>query len=78
MGTISYGLYLVHQNIGYVVMRELYARGAGTPVAIGGAAAVAFGLATALTFGVERPAGALAQGAWETRQGVSVLRTIDA
>jgi peptidoglycan/LPS O-acetylase OafA/YrhL len=56
LGTISYGLYLVHQNIGYITMRELYERGASTPLAVGGAFAVAVVLATAVTFLVERPA----------------------
>ena len=54
LGTISYGLYLVHQNIGYVVMNHLqnYPRivqvlAAETTVVI---------LATALTFLIEKPA----------------------
>jgi peptidoglycan/LPS O-acetylase OafA/YrhL len=54
-GTISYCLYLMHQNIGYVVIRELSARGANVNWAIAGAMVVAVGLASAVTFGVERP-----------------------
>ncbi len=52
-GRISYPLYLVHQYVGYVVMRALYARGASPAVAIACASAVAIGLATALHFLVE-------------------------
>lgn len=54
-GTISYGLYLLHQNVGYVAIRECYERGATMPVAIGVALAVVTALAAGLTFGVERP-----------------------
>jgi peptidoglycan/LPS O-acetylase OafA/YrhL len=54
LGTISYSLYLIHQNIGYVIMRSL-----GTsprPVQIAVAVGVALLLATGLTFLVEQPA----------------------
>lgn len=55
LGKISYPLYLVHQYIGYVVMRALYARGAPPVVAILSACAVAFAIAIALHFTVEKP-----------------------
>jgi peptidoglycan/LPS O-acetylase OafA/YrhL len=55
LGRISYPLYLVHQYIGYVVMRALYARGAPPTVAIASACAVALANATALHFLVEKP-----------------------
>jgi peptidoglycan/LPS O-acetylase OafA/YrhL len=55
LGKISYPLYLVHQYVGYVVMRELYAHGAPPSVAILGATAVGLVAATALHLGVERP-----------------------
>jgi O-antigen/teichoic acid export membrane protein/peptidoglycan/LPS O-acetylase OafA/YrhL len=54
LGAISYSLYLVHQNIGYLVMRAL-----GTfprPLQISAAIAVALLLASLLTFFIERPA----------------------
>ncbi|MCE9611978.1 MAG: acyltransferase [Chthoniobacter sp.] len=53
-GTISYSLYLVHQNIGFVVMRAM----GGLPrfVQIGSAAAVVLLLASVLTIFVEKPA----------------------
>ena len=56
VGTISYCLYLLHQNIGYVVIRWAYERGAGPNLAAGIAIAVAIALASALSFGIERPA----------------------
>ena len=54
LGTISYSLYLVHQNIGYVIMRSL----ATTPrtVQLTVAMATALLLATLMTFLVEQPA----------------------
>ena len=54
LGTISYSLYLVHQNIGFVIMRSL-----GTtprPVQITVAISLVLLLATGLTFLVEKPA----------------------
>lgn len=55
LGGISYPLYLVHQHIGYVVMRGVYARGAPPGVAIVSACAVALAIATALHLLVEKP-----------------------
>jgi PST family polysaccharide transporter len=53
-GAISYSLYLVHQNIGFVVMRALaeYPRA----LQVGVAVVVAVLLASFLTFFIERPA----------------------
>jgi peptidoglycan/LPS O-acetylase OafA/YrhL len=56
LGTISYPLYLLHQNIGYVVMRAFDAGGLEPHLGVLAALAVAVGLATALTFLIERPA----------------------
>ncbi len=56
LGTISYSLYLIHQNIGYVVFRACYARGFNNYLGIAMAAAVAISLATVMTFVIERPA----------------------
>lgn len=53
LGAISYSLYLVHQNIGYVVMRALDTL--PRPLQVSAAAAVAVFLASALTFFIERP-----------------------
>jgi peptidoglycan/LPS O-acetylase OafA/YrhL len=56
LGTISYPLYLTHQNIGYVIIRGGYARGLNPNVSIALATLVAVGLATVITYWVERPA----------------------
>ena len=56
LGGVSYALYLVHQYIGYVIIRALGDRGVNHWVAVGGATVASIALATALTYGVERPA----------------------
>ncbi|HWD90898.1 MAG TPA: acyltransferase [Verrucomicrobiae bacterium] len=55
LGTISYTLYLIHQHIGYVVIRYGYSQGFNPFVSIGMAILVAFGLAIGITFIVEKP-----------------------
>jgi peptidoglycan/LPS O-acetylase OafA/YrhL len=59
LGTISYPLYLTHQNIGYVIIRAGYRRGLNPNVSVAVAAAAALAIALAITFLVERPAMAL-------------------
>lgn len=54
LGTISYSLYLVHQNIGYVIMRSLATAPRTVQVTVAMVAALL--LATLLTFMIERPA----------------------
>jgi peptidoglycan/LPS O-acetylase OafA/YrhL len=56
LGTVSYPLYLLHQNIGYVVIRESLRRGMSTNFAILTAIAVSLGLAAVLAWSVEKPA----------------------
>jgi len=58
LGAISYSLYVLHQNIGYVVMRELYALEPGLPVwlVLGAPLLLSLGLASVFTLAVERPA----------------------
>lgn len=56
LGTISYPLYLLHQNIGYVLMTRALEHGVPVAVAIAVAVAVAIGLASIVTLGIERPA----------------------
>lgn len=64
LGTISYPLYLLHQNIGYVVMRGSMRVGMPTDLAILLAIAVTIGLAAALTWSVEKPARAWLRDAY--------------
>jgi peptidoglycan/LPS O-acetylase OafA/YrhL len=56
LGSISYSLYLVHQNIGYVVIRQALANGWNTEMAICAAILFCVGLATILRTLVEVPA----------------------
>lgn len=56
LGSISYSLYLLHQNIGYIVIRACIHFGAPTNAAILAALALSIALATALTWSIERPA----------------------
>lgn len=56
LGSISYALYLVHQNIGYCVIRALDGYGANPWLGVLAATCVSIGLAVAITHWVERPA----------------------
>lgn len=55
LGTISYSLYLVHQNIGHIVMKRVFVAGYGQIEAMVLAIAISILLASALTFLFERP-----------------------
>jgi peptidoglycan/LPS O-acetylase OafA/YrhL len=55
LGTISYALYLVHQNIGYVLIRALERRLFHPNISIVIAMAISIGLASMVTFLVEKP-----------------------
>jgi peptidoglycan/LPS O-acetylase OafA/YrhL len=55
LGSISYALYIVHQNIGYVVMRWAQDQGLPPLAAILVAIAITISLAAAITWGVEKP-----------------------
>ena len=59
-GTISYPLYLIHQNVGFVALLALYRRGAPTHVAIPLALLLVTAIATLLHSAVEQPGQALA------------------
>ncbi|MCY1032439.1 acyltransferase [Corallococcus sp. BB11-1] len=56
LGFISYPFYLVHQNIGYVIIRRLEAAGWRPETAIAVAFAAGLLLATFITYRVEQPA----------------------
>jgi peptidoglycan/LPS O-acetylase OafA/YrhL len=56
LGAISYPLYLLHDNLGMVLIRELMETGALYPVALVIALALIVGLSAAVTRWVERPA----------------------
>lgn len=56
LGAISYTLYLLHENIGWGVIRMAEQNGIAPSIAIAGAIGVALTLATGLTYLIERPA----------------------
>lgn len=56
LGTVSYSLYLIHQNVGYVAMRLLESHGISPMLAVATAATISLALAFGLTFGIEQPA----------------------
>jgi peptidoglycan/LPS O-acetylase OafA/YrhL len=58
LGTVSYPLYLLHQNIGYVIIAELRALQVDYGWAMLAAMGVSLAAATLLTFGIERPCAA--------------------
>jgi peptidoglycan/LPS O-acetylase OafA/YrhL len=66
-GAISYTLYLLHENIGWVVMREAQARGVSFNGSIVLALGVTVCLASAVTTWVERPAMRVIRDLWRRR-----------
>lgn len=56
LGGISYSLYLLHQAIGFALIRRLEAAGVPSLAAVVATALMMLALAAALTYGVERPA----------------------
>jgi peptidoglycan/LPS O-acetylase OafA/YrhL len=54
-GTISYSLYLIHQDLGFVIILHARDRGVGMDAAIVLAIAVSLAIASAITFLIERP-----------------------
>ncbi|MCL6503887.1 MAG: acyltransferase [Pirellulales bacterium] len=65
LGGISYTLYLVHQNLGYLVIHGLEGSGCHPHLAVGAAVGVALLAATALARFVERPAQAAIRAGWQ-------------
>ncbi|BAY11162.1 acyltransferase family protein [Calothrix sp. NIES-2098] len=55
MGTISYSLYLIHQNIGYAIIHTCYQIGINPNISICIALLVTILLATIITFQIEKP-----------------------
>jgi peptidoglycan/LPS O-acetylase OafA/YrhL len=67
LGTVSYPLYLIHQNAGYAVIAWLERHGASPLFALPCAAAVAFSLAEAIRRWIEQPSLALVRNWWKFR-----------
>jgi peptidoglycan/LPS O-acetylase OafA/YrhL len=68
LGTISYSLYVLHQNIGYVVMRELYALELPLWLILSAPVAASLFLASLFTFYIERPALAFIRRVYRNRR----------
>jgi peptidoglycan/LPS O-acetylase OafA/YrhL len=56
LGYISYSLYLIHQNIGYIILRAGYARGLNPNVTVAIAIIAMLALATTISLLIEYPA----------------------
>jgi peptidoglycan/LPS O-acetylase OafA/YrhL len=67
-GSISYSFYLVHQNIGFVVMLRAAAAGLNPWIGFLLAIAVAIGLGTMVNHYVEQPAARAIMGWWNRRR----------
>jgi len=67
LGTISYTLYLTHQNLGYVLMRQLESWGLDPHLAIVLAGLMALSLAALLSHTVEGPAMRRIRTLWKSR-----------
>lgn len=68
LGSLSYPLYLVHQNIGYAIMADLESLGASAWLAVIAAIAAACGIAHAVHSLVEIPAHRMLRGYWRERR----------
>ncbi len=71
LGAISYSLYLVHQNLGYILIHRAYGLGISPWISVPVAVAVVLLVATGLTYLVEKPANRAlrrAYGAHRTRK----------
>jgi peptidoglycan/LPS O-acetylase OafA/YrhL len=77
LGAISYSLYLLHQNIGFVIIREAYEHGVTSPaIAIAAAVAVSMSLATIITFGIEQPIIGFVRGMASRRRSSSAMSDV--
>lgn len=74
LGTISYSLYLLHQNIGYLILARLESAGVSPGPAVAVAVVAALLLAALVTYTIEQPALRWLRGAYKRR----ALATADA
>ena len=68
IGTISYSLYLLHENIGYILLRALYAIDLSPAIAISITVAVSITLAACTTLLVESPARQAIRSYWTKKR----------
>lgn len=67
LGTLSYPLYLLHQNIGYIIIRELEGRGVSPNLSIFLAFCAAIALAAGVSHYVEKPSFRWIQAAYRRK-----------
>lgn len=73
-GAISYALYLVHHNIGFVAILLMERAGAGPWMAAAGASMLAIALASGLHYLVEEPAARIIARRWHARRSAASPR----
>lgn len=71
LGTISYSLYLIHQNIGYIVIRTLSQVSLNAHLSITVALGISIGLASLMALAIERPAMGYLRTLYRTKIGES-------
>jgi peptidoglycan/LPS O-acetylase OafA/YrhL len=64
LGSISYTLYLVHQNMGYAIIRSIEGWGGSPWLAVAVALITALGVATAMTRWIEKPTLRMIRAGW--------------
>ena len=70
LGTISYSLYLVHQNIGYVIINSFYQSERNPLVGIVVSITLSVTIATAFFYLIEKPSLAMIRGAYKNNQNI--------
>lgn len=76
-GAISYAVYLLHDNIGFIIIRSGYEHGIHPWISIGIATATTVLLASVVTFAIERPALQAARAAWKrSRESITAHRFV--
>jgi peptidoglycan/LPS O-acetylase OafA/YrhL len=73
LGTISYSLYLVHQNLGYVVINQFYNIGLSPQIGISAALIVSVLTAYLLTSRVEKPSLSLIRNAYNNNEKIQKI-----
>jgi len=76
LGTISYSLYLIHQNIGYIIMRELYQLNYHSAVGIGIALVSSIVIASLLVKYIERPSMTFLKKIYKKRQETKLKNAV--
>jgi peptidoglycan/LPS O-acetylase OafA/YrhL len=69
LGAISYTLYLVHANLGYVILHKAHHAGWNPNLTVAIATLASLCAAAAVTWGVEKPAMAWIRSRWKSRPG---------